>query len=706
MKIKTKLILLLGVIILVVALLVAIVYARTTSMVTGIANTTAENNVGYMIKTTEFYFRELTNILESALPGVRAFVNEEDGLADQDNVRMVLGEILKIKGDAEHLLDIYLGLESDGSLFTGSGWEAPDGWDVRERVWYRDAASKRGLAITDPYTDANTGRPVITVALPVFSGTGQKLLGAIGIDADIENIASFIRGASVLGAGYGILTAPSGTIVEHPDKSFIVNENLSRESSNIPSGLAAVGRRMIAGGTGFGEYEMDGDKRQIYYSSSENGYIAAIVFPYAELSTLVNSVTFTQIIAGVVALMIVIVFMLMVIPSITRPLKAVEGSLERMASLNLTTDAEAARAIEGLSPKTELGRMVESLKHLRDAFTEVLESIRGGIEQLTASSGMLDGLSNSATEEVNNGKAAAMNVEQLAREALRYVEATTSAVEEVSHAANMTATSATQGAEASSTTSRLSSEVADMVNGFVNELQSVGDVSAENSRGMAEVGASVAAIGEFVTSIRSIASQTNLLALNAAIEAARAGDAGRGFAVVADEVRKLAEESNVASQHVSEMMEKLQEGTKHAMTASQESANIITNIIGRARETQESLRKANNQIDRVNEAVQTIAAAAQEQAASSNEIAESSEQAKEHIGDVAREISSVARAASETQEAIQKVTVETEHLTSISAELEGMLSRFTMDDGSVSTSLRAVKNTRDLPSIPIKKAIQ
>ena len=689
MKIKNKLILLFGVIVVVVAVLIAVVYARTTFLVTRLANMTAEDNVEYMAKTIDVYFREFINIPDNVIPGLNAFINETDGTVNEDHVRMILREILERK-KAENLMEIFLGMESDGKFFTGSGAELPDDFDPRQRGWYKEALAKRDIVITEPYTDFGTGNTVITVAIPIFSGGDKNFLGVIGADINIEDVASFIRGTSVLGAGYGILLAPSGMLVEHPDKSFIISENMSKESGKITPQIAAVGRRMLSGTTGYGEYEYGGKLRRVYYSSSKSGYITGIVFPHEELNALAGSVTFIQIIAGIIALIIVTVYMLLMIPSITRPLKAVQDSLEYMASLDLTTDASSARVLEGLHPKTELGGMAESLKNVKNAFTDVLDTIRSEVDQLAASSGTLDGLSQNATQEVNNSKTAAANVEQLTKDALLSMEATASAVDEVSNAATMTATSATQGAEASSSTSHLSAEVAEMVSGFVSELQNVGDASSENSKGMAEVGESVAAIGEFVTSISRIASQTNLLALNAAIEAARAGEAGRGFAVVADEVRKLAEESNVASRRVSEMMEKLEAGTKTAISSSQDSAQVITQIIDRARATQESLRNANNHIDRVNEAVQTIAAAAQEQAASSNEIANSSGQAKDSISDVAREISSVTRAASETQEAIQKVTIEAENLSAISADLEQLLSRFTISAGdSVSKSLGA-----------------
>lgn len=64
-------------------------------------------------------------------------------------------------------------------------------------------------------------------------------------------------------------------------------------------------------------------------------------------------------------------------------------------------------------------------------------------------------------------------------------------------------------------------------------------------------------VNTITDSISQIASQTNLLALNAAIEAARAGDAGKGFSVVAGEVRKLAENSKIAVQNITNILEEI-----------------------------------------------------------------------------------------------------------------------------------------------------
>ncbi len=92
--------------------------------------------------------------------------------------------------------------------------------------------------------------------------------------------------------------------------------------------------------------------------------------------------------------------------------------------------------------------------------------------------------------------------------------------------------------------------------------------------------------------IKRVAQQTNLLGLNAAIEAARAGEYGRGFSVVAEEVRKLADESNLSTRNIKDMLdgfrnsvdqvlrnvEHSSEITKEQVLATQEIARMLEGL--------------------------------------------------------------------------------------------------------------------------------
>lgn len=82
-------------------------------------------------------------------------------------------------------------------------------------------------------------------------------------------------------------------------------------------------------------------------------------------------------------------------------------------------------------------------------------------------------------------------------------------------------------------------------------------------------------ISDIIDMISGFAKQTNQLALNAAIEAARAGEQGKGFAVVAEEVRKLATGSGQSVEKIKQIIEKIQQRSKSAVTSMDEGRRAV-----------------------------------------------------------------------------------------------------------------------------------
>ena len=101
------------------------------------------------------------------------------------------------------------------------------------------------------------------------------------------------------------------------------------------------------------------------------------------------------------------------------------------------------------------------------------------------------------------------------------------------------------------------------------------ELAALAGRGVEGLKNSSTQIGHVLSLISTVARQTNLLALNATIEAARAGEAGRGFAVVASEVKKLSQETQKATEEISQKIDALHNDAATCFEAVQRITEVI-----------------------------------------------------------------------------------------------------------------------------------
>jgi len=281
------------------------------------------------------------------------------------------------------------------------------------------------------------------------------------------------------------------------------------------------------------------------------------------------------------------------LPRVERELRQVsEGDLKGDALVVVSED--------------EIGSICAGVNTMKEHLRAVLGEVTGSAAQLSAAVEQMSGVASEASAALNRQQA---EVDQIAT-AMNEMSATS---QEVARSAAAAAGSA----EEAESEARLGREAVEQVITSIHAL--AGDV-AKASEAITALEAESERIGSILNVIRGIADQTNLLALNAAIEAARAGEQGRGFAVVADEVRTLAQRTQEATGEIQGMIERLQDGARHAVSMMEQGRARTDENVAHAARAGERLVAITRAVSSITEMNAQIATAAEEQHAVTDEM--------------------------------------------------------------------------------------
>lgn len=535
--------------------------------------------------------------------------------------------------------------------------DMPSDFNALERDWYKEAMANKGKTIvTEPYESISSGKMVVTIARQTVDGSG-----VVAIDMKIDDLVTTAKGINIGKEGYAFILSQNKKVIAY---------------SGEKAGTELKGDwvdKLYKDKSGDFEYTYKGKKKKMAFATSQTtGWKISGTMYANEIHDAASRVLIMASIVLAIAIGAGMTAIYFVIRSITKPLRRIVASAEKISEGDLTETIE-------INSKDELGVLSESFNHMAHSLRSLIHGIKDSVEHVASSS---EELTASADQTSRATEHITMAIEQFSNGSesqSEKIETTTEQINEMNDGLAELARAAAVITETSADSTEVSSKGETLVQKTAGQMNTI-DHSVKAAEQVVK-GLEIKSkdITNILRVINGIADQTNLLALNAAIEAARAGEYGRGFSVVAEEVRKLAVQSADSAKEIESLISEIVKEIHTSLNVLQSVNKEVETGLVMTDETKQSFKhisQMTNQIaselQNMNATVEELSAGAQEISAASNDITAISKESSDGIQDIAA-------SAEEQLASMEEISSSALTLERMSEELRDLTKQFKVD---------------------------
>lgn len=570
---------------------------------------------------------EFVNQWFSAQMGEMQVAAESDVMKSMDSESMI--PYLQTLEARSKVFETMFVLNTDGTVIAHSKPESI-GSDYSDRSYY-PIALKGESTYSEVLISKATGNRIIVGATPIKDDNGN-IIGIMCGSANFEILVDTLLKNDEDVSSNLVLIDNLGYI-QVANNEEIIGKHI--DESNLEQGTVNILKESL-NSSGISSLRINGEQYIFAHAPIESvGFGLILETPEKIVLNEAKTIQHTvYIIIGISAIFIIL-FSIMIVQTITKPILRVAAGMNEVAAGNLNIEKIQCKNKDEIGQLTEhFNDMVHNVKLLVAEIKKATEQVQASSEEFTASSEetLL------ATEQIS---ASIQTISASTDEQTSFMERGNQLISNISnrvHAITENIQQTNNNVDDAVMAAMTGTEV---IQETINQMKAIEGKTNTATKAINLLGKKSNEINEIVSVITDIADQTNLLALNAAIEAARAGQYGKGFAVVADEVRKLAEQSSDASRQISKLIQEIQSEISDSVLAMNEGNNAV-------QDGMKYVDKAGNEFSNITIAVKKVST-------QMNKILDESSTIKEHVERIVHHINEVLNSSMQTSSSIQEI---------------------------------------------------